>query len=263
MNVNVLYFPTTLLGNSTANADVLVEYLSDSLVVQSSVIMKLDSNSTLNVSFLLPGFYNFKFVNVSLYGTGGNKLGYLLNTPVNLSINDQLLDVVSFQAGYEIFNPSSTYGNVNTSFVYRGDNKRYLYTPSPTLQYSPSTFSISPWLPNTSYNVNDVVYTSNLKIYRCITAHTSGTTIDLTKFNLVLLTDAMFSGLFSPDGNPDVFVHNLGTTNFVFQVYDENHKMIPTPTNTIDSTQISLSGLGLQPVGNFRVVLFYRSNTIV
>ncbi len=45
MNVNVLYFPTTLLSNSTANADVLVEYLSDSLVVQSSVIMKLDSNS--------------------------------------------------------------------------------------------------------------------------------------------------------------------------------------------------------------------------
>jgi hypothetical protein len=73
----------------------------------------------------------------------------------------------------------------------------------------------------------------------------------------------MFSGLFSPDGNPDVFVHNLGTTNFVFQVYDENHNMIPTPTNTIDSTKISLSGLGLQSAGNFRVILFYRSNTIV
>jgi hypothetical protein len=62
-------------------------------------------------------------------------------------------------------------------------------------------FYTDPWLPNTRYEVNQGVYITNytdiqaygLQHWRCTTAHTSGNSIDYTKFTALLPTDTWFS----------------------------------------------------------------------
>lgn len=259
MNTTILYFPTSITGNSTANAEVLVEKLTDdTLQVTTSMVVRLSASSTLDVSFFLPGFYNFKFVNTTLFGTNDNKLAYRIDTPLPLAVNDQLLDVIAFQSSYQLFDPSKTYTSTET-FVYAGDSKRYTLV---SLPYNPTTYSLQPFTPSTNYVVNDLVYI-DFKIYQCTTNHTAGSTIDLTKFSLVLPTSTIFGSIFVPDNTSEVYTHNLNTTNLVLQVVSEQGSIVPIPTNTITPTQVTLYNTGLLGIGRYKLLIFYRSNTIV
>lgn len=114
------------------------------------------------------------------------------------------------------------------------------------------------WAPSTSYTLDALVHYGST-VYKCITNHTSGPTINFANWEVYLSVDSTWSG----DYTPNTFYKTGDVVKYNGIVYKCITQHTSAPAVTIDSSKWQIVNVGIEYKGEWTVGVAYRLNDVI